>query len=40
MRALVARLRASAWLGLQIESNWTDPFLFTAYASPTRWPPR
>lgn len=32
MRALVARLRASAWLGLQIESNWTDPFLFTAYA--------
>jgi ABC-2 type transport system permease protein len=29
---LVARLRASAWLGLQIESNWTDPFLFTAYA--------
>lgn len=32
MRTLVARLRASAWLGLQIESNWTDPFLFTAYA--------
>ena len=32
MRALVARLRASAWLGLQIESNWTDPFLFAAYA--------
>jgi len=32
VRALVARLRASAWLGLQIESNWTDPFLFTAYA--------
>ncbi len=32
MRVLVARLRASAWLGLQIESNWTDPFLFTAYA--------
>ena len=31
MRALAARLRASAWLGLQIESNWTDPFLFTAY---------
>ncbi len=32
MRALAARLRAAAWLGLQIESNWTDPFLFTAYA--------
>jgi len=32
MRPLVSRLRASAWLGLQIESNWTDPFLFTAYA--------
>jgi ABC-2 type transport system permease protein len=32
VRTLVARLRASAWLGLQIESNWTDPFLFTAYA--------
>ena len=29
--ALVARLRAAAWLGLQIESNWTDPFVFTAY---------
>ena len=32
MRAFAARLRASAWLGVQIESNWTDPFLFTAYA--------
>jgi ABC-2 type transport system permease protein len=30
-RALAVRLRAAAWLGLQIESNWTDPFLFTAY---------
>jgi ABC-2 type transport system permease protein len=29
---LAARLKAAAWLGLQIESNWTDPFLFTAYA--------
>jgi ABC-2 type transport system permease protein len=28
---LAARLRAAAWLGLQIESNWTDPFMFTAY---------
>ncbi len=32
MRALVARVRAAAWLGLQIESNWTDPLLFVAYA--------
>ena len=32
MRTFAARLRASAWLGMQIESNWTDPFLFTAYA--------
>jgi ABC-2 type transport system permease protein len=32
MRALAARLRAAAWLGLQIESNWTDPFLFAVYA--------
>jgi ABC-2 type transport system permease protein len=28
LRRLAARLRAAAWLGLQIESNWTDPFLF------------
>jgi ABC-2 type transport system permease protein len=25
-------LRAAAWLGWQIESNWTDPFLFTVYS--------
>ena len=23
---------AAAWLGWQIESNWTDPFLFTVYS--------
>ena len=23
------RFRAAAWLGWQVESNWTDPFLFT-----------
>jgi ABC-2 type transport system permease protein len=26
------RLRAAAWLGWQVESNWTDPFVFTVYA--------
>jgi ABC-2 type transport system permease protein len=25
------RFRAAAWLGWQVESNWTDPFLFTLY---------
>jgi ABC-2 type transport system permease protein len=25
-------LRVATWLGWQIESNWTDPFLFTIYA--------
>jgi ABC-2 type transport system permease protein len=29
LRVLATRLRAAAWLGLQIESNWTDPFLFS-----------
>ena len=24
--------RMAAWLGWQIESNWTDPFLFAVYA--------
>lgn len=32
MRAFAARLRTSAWLGWQIESNWADPFLFVVYA--------
>jgi len=31
MRAFAARLRTAAWLGWQIESNWTDPFLFVIY---------
>lgn len=31
LRAWLARLRAAAWLGMQIESNWTDPFLFAVY---------
>jgi ABC-2 type transport system permease protein len=25
-------VRASAWLGFQIEANWSDPFLFAVYA--------
>ena len=25
-------LRTAAWLGWQIESNWTDPFLFAIYS--------
>jgi len=25
-------LKAAAWLGWQIESNWTDPFLFAVYS--------
>lgn len=32
MRAFAARLRTSAWLGWQIESNWADPFMFVIYA--------
>lgn len=32
MRILAARLRTAAWLGWQIESNWTAPFLFVVYA--------
>ena len=24
--------RMAAWLGWQIESNWTDPFLFAVYS--------
>src|SRR3970282_2262896 len=24
--------RTAAWLGWQIESNWTDPFLFAVYS--------
>lgn len=32
MRTLVARLRTAAWLGWQIESNWTAPFNFIVYS--------
>ena len=32
MSTLPARLRTSAWLGWQIESNWADPFLFIVYS--------
>ncbi len=24
--------RTASWLGWQIESNWTDPFLFAVYS--------
>ena len=31
--ALFSRsFRTAAWLGWQIESNWTDPFLFAIYS--------
>ncbi len=29
---LLRSFRTAAWLGWQIESNWTDPFLFAIYA--------
>lgn len=32
MTALVGRLRAAAWLGWQVESNWVDPALFVIYS--------
>jgi ABC-2 type transport system permease protein len=32
VRTLAARLRTSAWLGWQIESNWTDTLTFVAYS--------
>lgn len=32
MNSLPVRLRTSAWLGWQIESNWADPFLFIVYS--------
>lgn len=31
-RTFVRNLRAAAWLGWQVESNWTDPFLFAVYS--------
>lgn len=32
MRAALARLRTAAWLGWQVDSNWTDPLIFIIYA--------
>ena len=32
MKRLAQILRASAWLGWQVEANWADPTLFLAYA--------
>ena len=32
MNVTWARLRTSAWLGWQVDSNWTDPFLFVTYS--------
>jgi len=32
MRRLLEVIRASAWLGWQVEANWADPFLFFVYA--------
>jgi len=31
-RTFVRSFRMAAWLGWQIESNWTDPFLFAIYS--------
>lgn len=32
MSARLARLRTSAWLGWQVESNWADPLVFAVYS--------
>jgi ABC-2 type transport system permease protein len=32
MSAAARSFRMAAWLGWQIESNWTDPFLFAVYS--------
>ena len=32
MNVLAARLRLTAWLGWQIESNWADPLTFFVYS--------
>lgn len=32
MKRLWEVLRASAWLGWQVEANWADPFLFVVFA--------
>ena len=31
-KSLWNSFRIAAWLGWQIESNWTDPFLFATYS--------
>jgi hypothetical protein len=32
LKSLWDSFRIAAWLGWQIESNWTDPFLFAVYS--------
>ncbi|MBI5304669.1 MAG: ABC transporter permease [Chloroflexi bacterium] len=32
MRSALRSFRMATWLGWQIESNWTDPFLFAVYS--------
>jgi ABC-2 type transport system permease protein len=32
LRTLTRSFRTAAWLGWKIESNWTDPFLFSVYS--------
>jgi len=32
IRRTLLALRTSMWLGWQVESNWTDPFLFAVYS--------
>jgi hypothetical protein len=31
IRRWLQGIRTSFWLGWQVESNWTDPFLFAIY---------
>ncbi len=31
MRRFLQGVRIAFWLGIQVESNWTDPFLFVVY---------
>jgi len=32
MKRLLEVVRASSWLGWQVEANWTDPFLFVVFS--------
>jgi ABC-2 type transport system permease protein len=32
LKSAIRSLRLATWLGWQIESNWTDPFLFAVYS--------